>query len=175
MTPHVLARILTVSGFTALIGITAVVHFGIPSGQSVSTELGTEATRPARIISPALSEEPPQPPATTAAVRLQGSASLTQPAERSAPPASSGTPAPMAAVEPSSSAQQAAAPALSTAPNSPLVDINSASIDELNGLGGQFGNAIIRGRPYGSIDELVSKRILKRAVFSQIKDRIAAH
>ena len=81
----------------------------------------------------------------------------------------------MAAVEPSSSAQQAAAPALSTAPNPQLVDINSASVDELNGLGGQFGKAIIRGRPYGSIDELVSKRILKRAVFSQIKDRIAAH
>ena len=167
MTPHVLSRILTVSGFTALIGITAVVHFGMPSGQSVSTEVGTKATRPARIISPALSEETLQPPATTAAVRLQGSALLTQPAEQSAPPASS-------AVEPSSSAQQVAAPALSTAPNSPLVDINSASVDELNGLGGQFGKAIIRGRPYGSIDELVSKRILKRAVFSRIKDRIAA-
>ena len=175
MTPHVLARILIVSGFTALIGITAVVHFGRPSGQNASIEVGTKATRPARIISPALSEDTPQPPATTAAVRLQDLAALTQPAERSAPPASSGTPAPMAAVEPSSSAQQAAAPARSTAPNSPLVDINSASVDELNGLGGQFGKAIIRGRPYGSIDELVSKRILKRAVFSQSKERLAAH
>ncbi len=59
-------------------------------------------------------------------------------------------------------------------PDSNLVDINTASVDDLNGLGGRFGKAIVAGRPYQSIDELVSKRILTRAVFGQIKDQITA-
>ncbi len=59
-------------------------------------------------------------------------------------------------------------------PDAQLVDINTASVEELNRLGGRFGKAIIRGRSYVSIDELVSRRILTRAVFGQIKDQITA-
>jgi hypothetical protein len=55
-----------------------------------------------------------------------------------------------------------------------LVDINSASSDELDRLGGRFGKAIVRGRPYQSIDDLVSRRILNRSTFGQIRDRIVA-
>jgi DNA uptake protein ComE-like DNA-binding protein len=55
------------------------------------------------------------------------------------------------------------------------VDINTASPDDLNRLGGRFGRAIIASRPYGSVDELVSKRVLTRSTFSQIKDRITAN
>src|SRR5215211_390779 len=37
-----------------------------------------------------------------------------------------------------------------------LVDINTASVDELNSLGGgRFGRVVVAGRPYASIDELV--------------------
>ena len=53
-----------------------------------------------------------------------------------------------------------------------LVDINTAAVGELNRLGGRLGKAIIAGRPYRSIEELVSKRILTRAVFDQIKAQI---
>jgi DNA uptake protein ComE-like DNA-binding protein len=56
-----------------------------------------------------------------------------------------------------------------------LVDINTASADELNSLGGRFGRAIVAGRPYTTIDELVSKRVLTRSTFSQIKDQITAN
>ena len=55
------------------------------------------------------------------------------------------------------------------------VDINTASVEELNRLGGRFGRAIVAGRPYASVDELVSKRVLTRATFSQIKDQITAN
>jgi DNA uptake protein ComE-like DNA-binding protein len=55
------------------------------------------------------------------------------------------------------------------------VDINTASVEELNRLGGRFGRAIVAGRPYASTDELVSKRVLTRATFSQIKDQITAN
>ena len=53
-----------------------------------------------------------------------------------------------------------------------LIDINTASAEDLNRLGERFGKAIIAGRPYRSVDELVSKRVLKRSTFSRIKDRI---
>jgi DNA uptake protein ComE-like DNA-binding protein len=53
------------------------------------------------------------------------------------------------------------------------VNINTASVDELNELGGRYGKAIIRRRPYQSIEELVSKRTLNRTAFNRIKDRIA--
>jgi DNA uptake protein ComE-like DNA-binding protein len=56
-----------------------------------------------------------------------------------------------------------------------LVDINTASVEELNRLGGRFGRAIVAGRPYSSIDELVSRRVLTRSTFSQIKDQITAN
>src|SRR3954468_8675797 len=56
-----------------------------------------------------------------------------------------------------------------------LVDINTASVDELNSLGGRFGRVVVAGRPYASIDELVSKRVLTRSTFSQIKDQITAN
>jgi DNA uptake protein ComE-like DNA-binding protein len=52
------------------------------------------------------------------------------------------------------------------------IDINTASAADLNRLGERFGKAIIAGRPYRSVDELVSKRVLKRSTFSRIKDRI---
>jgi DNA uptake protein ComE-like DNA-binding protein len=52
------------------------------------------------------------------------------------------------------------------------LDINTASSDELDRLARRIGKAIVRGRPYKSIDELVSKRVLSRGTFGQIKDRI---
>jgi hypothetical protein len=68
----------------------------------------------------------------------------------------------------------AAEPAGATACESERVDINTASADDLNRLGGRIGKAIIAGRPYRSADELVSKRVLTRSTFNQIKDRITA-
>jgi len=63
----------------------------------------------------------------------------------------------------------------SQASDSKLVDINTASVEELNRLGGRFARAIAAGRPYASIHELVSKRVITRATFSQIKDQITAN
>ena len=56
------------------------------------------------------------------------------------------------------------------------VDINSASAETLNHLqgGGRIGQSIVQHRPYKSVDELVKKRVLRRAVYDQIKNQIAA-
>jgi hypothetical protein len=68
----------------------------------------------------------------------------------------------------------AAEPAASTACEPERININTASADDLNRLAGGIGKAIMVGRPYRSVDELVSKRVLKRSTFNQIKDRITA-
>jgi DNA uptake protein ComE-like DNA-binding protein len=54
------------------------------------------------------------------------------------------------------------------------VDLNAASVQELNSLrgAGLIGKAIMRGRPYRSVDDLLKKRIVNRSLFARIKDQV---
>ena len=57
------------------------------------------------------------------------------------------------------------------------IDINRASAEELrkiDGIGEARSAAIIKGRPYRSKDELVSKNIIPKAVYDKNKERIIA-
>lgn len=66
-------------------------------------------------------------------------------------------------------------PAQGPAPSSsrPL-DLNTASVAELNGLkgAGMIGRAIVQARPYRSPEDLLAKRVLSRAAYSQIRDQV---
>lgn len=56
-----------------------------------------------------------------------------------------------------------------------LIDLNIATqeeLDSLPGIGPVRVQAIIQARPFTSINELLEKKIISQAVFSQIKDRI---
>jgi DNA uptake protein ComE-like DNA-binding protein len=58
-----------------------------------------------------------------------------------------------------------------------LIDINSASAEELSrlkGIGEARSAAIVKGRPYRGKDELVRKKIVPEAVYAGIKDQIIA-
>lgn len=64
-----------------------------------------------------------------------------------------------------------------TAANTKLVDINTASAEELDalpGIGKTRSAAIIKGRPYANKTQLVSKGILPQSVYDKIADRIVA-
>jgi len=79
--------------------------------------------------------------------------------------------------QPTPSKSSTGMPAAKPAPAAPLVDINSASaedLDKLPGIGQSRANAIIKGRPYKGKDDLVNKKILTPGVYNGIKNKIIA-
>ncbi len=59
----------------------------------------------------------------------------------------------------------------------PVININTASatdLDSLPGIGAVTSQKIIDGRPYGQIDELLTKKIVGQSIFDKIKDKISA-
>ena len=73
-------------------------------------------------------------------------------------------------------AQQRAAPP-APPPASSLIDLNSASRDDLmslEGIGEVRADAIIRSRPFKAKTDLVERRLIPEALYDKIADKVMA-
>ncbi len=117
-----------------------------------------------------LQTTPPAAPAPTAPVAKPA----TPAPAATAPAVTAPAPAKPAATAPAPAAKPAAAPAAAAAAPK-LVNLNSATADQLDtipNIGEKRSEAIIKGRPYTTTQELVTKKVLTQGIFDKIKDKV---
>ncbi len=113
--------------------------------------------------------------ASTFGIAPLGSQTATKPTAQA--PAKASQPAPKATTP---SASKTAAPS-STAPAAPkgqLLDINTATADQLKalpGIGDAYSKKIIDGRSYTAKNQLTSRGIIPQATYDKISGMIIAH
>ena len=121
------------------------------------------------LVAPVLAQENPLPKSTgagnsyptTTTTTMPNGASKTVPSTQAPGPGTGGSTAGIA-------------PGSGTAT---MTNINTASateLDKLPQIGRARAAAIIKGRPYRTTDDLLTKKVLSKGVFERIKDKITA-
>ncbi|MCP1548333.1 MULTISPECIES: ComEA family DNA-binding protein [Methylorubrum] len=113
----------------------------------------------------------------TVLIGLAAAPALAQAPSPAAPSPTTKPPASAPATAPAATPSAAAKADAKADAKAELIDINSASAEELSrlkGIGEARSAAIVKGRPYRGKDELVRKKIVPEAVYAGIKDQIIA-
>ncbi|MBB2963965.1 helix-hairpin-helix domain-containing protein [Methylobacterium sp. R2-1] len=149
-------------------GSTAPAAATTPSGQPTRPAPVPPPPEPVRVVRPVepAKEQMREPTRPVAEAPPPPAPLPADPAPALPPAAQTATSAPP---DPAVEAEENAPPAAVA-----VVDLNTASLADLNGLkgGGAIGRAIIQHRPYTSVDQLLSKRVLNRATYQRIKDQV---
>lgn len=87
-------------------------------------------------------------------------------------------PAPAAKAAPAATSSTAAKTPSAKTPDSQKLDINTATkeqLDALPGIGAAYSQKIIDGRPYTTKRDLLTRKILPKATYDGIQEKIIAH
>ena len=116
--------------------------------------------------------------ATLAALGLLTVASAhAQTSAPQAPAAKANSQTPAAKPATTAAVKPAPAPAAKPAMKAELLDLNTATRDQLvalPGIGATYADAIIRARPFKTKDELISKKIVPAAAYKQVRRLVIA-
>jgi DNA uptake protein ComE-like DNA-binding protein len=83
----------------------------------------------------------------------------------------------MGMAQAASGSKMSSGKAAASATSADLLDINSATkdqLDALQGIGEKYAQKIIDGRPYAKKTDLVRKKVIPQATYNKIKDQIIA-
>ena len=172
LTGSALVRVIfLLAAAAAIAGAVQFVWYGGPDAPDVAAPTAPAAADP---VAERPAEREPAPSAPVARATPAPAVAATMPTPPAPPPSQAPAPPPPPPSPAAGEAEIGTAESGAEPRAVALVDLNTAGVADLNRLkgGGAIGRSIVAHRPYASVDQLLSKRVLSRAVYQRIRDQV---